>query len=78
VNQKLDCKWRCKAKAEIVASHGPPMPEAGVDLVHVSDSESEVDTGLPSSTASPRLEDLSNMKRTTVDDRLVRPKIQNS
>jgi hypothetical protein len=54
------------------------MPEAGVDLVHVSDSESEVDTGLPSSTASPRLEDLSNMKRTTVDDRLVRPKIQNS
>jgi hypothetical protein len=64
VNQKLACKWRCKAKAEIVASHGPPVPEAGVDLAHVSDSESEVDTSLLSSTASPRLGDPNNMKRT--------------
>lgn len=38
-----------KAKFEKVASRGPP--EAGVDLTHASDSESEVDTGLPSSTA---------------------------
>jgi hypothetical protein len=59
-----------KAKAGKVASRGPPAPapapapEAGVDLTHVSDSESEVDTGLPSSTAPPRLEDPSNMKRT--------------
>jgi hypothetical protein len=52
------------AKAEKVVSRGPPAPEAGVDLTHVSDSESEVDTGLPSSTAPPRLEDSSNMKRT--------------
>jgi hypothetical protein len=42
-----------KAKAGKIASRGPltPAPEAGVDLTHVSDSESEVDTGLPSSTA---------------------------
>jgi hypothetical protein len=55
-----------KAKVGKVASRGPPapVPEADVDLTHVSDSESEVDTGLPSSTAPPRLEDPSNMKRT--------------
>jgi hypothetical protein len=40
-----------------------PAPEAGVNLTHVSDSESEVDTGLPSSTAPPRLGDSSNMKK---------------
>ena len=40
-----------KAKAGKVVSRGPL--EAGVDLTHVSDSESEVDTGLPPSTAPP-------------------------
>jgi hypothetical protein len=48
------------AKAEQVASRGPPAP----DLTHVSDSESEVDTGLPSSTAPPGLEDPGKTKRT--------------
>ena len=51
-----------------MALRGPPAPapapEAGVDLTHVSDSESEVDTSLPSSTALLRLADPSNMKRT--------------
>jgi hypothetical protein len=44
-----------KPKAEKVASRGLPAPvpeaEAGVNLIHVSDSESEVDTSLPPSTA---------------------------
>jgi hypothetical protein len=52
------------AKAKQVASRGPPAPEAGVDLTHVSDSESEVNNGLPSSTAPPRLEDPEKTKRT--------------
>jgi hypothetical protein len=48
-----------KAKAGKDVSRDPPAPasEARIDLTHVSDSESEVDTGLPSSTAPPRLED---------------------
>ena len=46
-----------------------PTPKAGVDLTHVSSSESEVDTSLPPSTASsarPPTEagESSNMKRT--------------
>jgi hypothetical protein len=50
-----------KAKAGKDVSRDPPAPapasEARIDPTHVSDSESEVDTGLPSSTAPPRLED---------------------
>jgi hypothetical protein len=63
---KVTALTSAKAKAGKIASRGPPAPapEAGVDLTHVSDSESEVNTGLPSSTAPPRLEDPSNMKRT--------------
>jgi hypothetical protein len=53
-----------KAKAGKGTPRDPPASEARIDITHVSDSESEVDTGLPSSTAPPRLEDPSNMKRT--------------
>jgi hypothetical protein len=59
-----------KAKAGKDVSRDPPAPapapasEARIDPTHVSDSESEVDTGLPSSTAPPRLEDPQNVKRT--------------
>ena len=52
-----------KAKVEKVTSRDQPAPKASIDLIHVSDSESEIETGLPSSTAPPRLEDPSNMKR---------------
>lgn len=68
MNQKLGCKWRSKTKAEKVASPGPPapapMPEARVDLTHAFESESEIDTRLPSSTIPLRLEDPSDVKRT--------------
>jgi len=72
VNQKLDCQWRyiCSFKFAYtgVAERVWILPalalEARIDLTHVSDSGSEVDTGLPSSTALPRLENLSNMRRT--------------
>jgi hypothetical protein len=57
---------KAKAKAGKDVSGDPPAPasEARINLTHVSDSESEVDTGLPSSTAPPRLEDPQNVKRT--------------
>jgi negative regulator of sigma E activity len=57
-----------KAKAGKDVSRDPPAPapasEARIDLTHVSDFKSEVNTGLPSSTAPPRLEDPQNVKRT--------------
>jgi hypothetical protein len=41
MNPNLDVNGDVKAKAGKVVSRGPPAPEAGVDLTHVSDSESE-------------------------------------